>query len=142
MYNIMQHSHSGLMYLIVVTLFLSVLISFIRFIKKNQSISNGWYKLYQITKWLMYLQFILGVVLLFISPRNYFGPGTMKSEVLRFYSVEHPLMMLIAIALVSIGLFKSRKRTDPIKKNNAVFIFYTIALVIVIYMIPWATVFA
>ncbi len=142
MYNIIQHSHSGIMYLVVITLFLSVLISFIKFIKKDKTISTGWYKLFQFTKWLMYFQFILGVVLLFISPRNYFGPETMKSEVLRFYSMEHPLMMLIAIGLVSIGLFRSRKRTDPIKKNNAVFVFYTIALVIVIYMIPWTTVFS
>jgi hypothetical protein len=88
----------------------------------------------------MYFQFILGVVLLFISPRNYFGGGTMKSEVLRFYSIEHPLMMLIAIGLVSIGLFQSKKKTNAIQKNKLVFIYYAIALLIVVVMIPWKAV--
>ena len=140
MYNIIQHSHSGLMYLIVFTLFLSALISFIKFIKKDESTPPNWHKLYQFTKWLMYFQFILGVVLLFISPRNYFGGGTMKSEVLRFYSIEHPLMMLIAIGLVSIGLFQSKKKTNAIQKNKLVFIYYAIALLIVVVMIPWKAV--
>lgn len=141
MYKIFQHSHSGIMYLILVLLFFSVLISFLKFIKKDETISPQLYKLFQITKWLMYLQFILGIFLLFISPRNYFGVGTMKSEVLRFYSIEHPLMMLIAIGLVSIGLFRSRKKANAIQKNKTVLIFYTIALLIVVVMIPWKEVF-
>ncbi len=137
MYNIIQYSHSGIMYLVVVMLFLSVFISFLNFIKKEETISTRWFKLFQFTKWVLYLQVVLGIILLIISPRIQFIEGFMKSDALRFYGLEHPLMMLIAIGLVSIGLFRSKKKTSLKKKNRTIFVFYAIALIIVIVMIPW-----
>ena len=58
----------------------------------------------------MYLQLLIGIVLLFISPMVNYGKGMMKNEALRFYGLEHPLMMLIAVAIVSIGLYRGRKK--------------------------------
>ena len=63
----------------------------------------------------------------------------MKLDQLRFYSIEHPLIMLIAIGLIAIGLFKSKKKINPIQKNKTIFIFYLIALILIVIMIPWQT---
>lgn len=142
MYNIIQKSHSGIMYLVVVMLFVSVLVSFLEFIKKDETISTRWYSLFQYTKWLLYIQVVLGITLLFISPRIHFVEGFMQSEFLRFYGMEHPLLMLIAVGLVSIGLFRSNKKSTLKKKNRTVFVYYAIALIIVVVMIPWKVVFA
>jgi len=78
MYNIIQHSHSGIMWLAVIMLILSVLFSFIKIIKKDDIISSGLLKLYYLTKWILYLQTILGIVLLFISPKVIYDKGYLK----------------------------------------------------------------
>lgn len=140
MYNIIQHSHSGIMYLVVIMLFASVLMSFINFIGRDESNSIYLFKLYLYTKWGLYIQVVLGIILLFISPRIHFVEGFMKSDFLRFYGMEHPLLMLVAVSLVSIGLFRSKKKTSVKKKNRAVFIYYAIALLIIVFMIPWEAV--
>ncbi len=140
MYNIIQHSHSGIMWLAVATLILSVLVSFIKFIKKEEIVSTNWFRLFHTTKWLLYIQVILGIILLFISQRVVYGEGFMKSSELRFYGMEHPLMMLIAVGLIAIGLFRSKKKTSAIQKNKTIFIYYTIALIIIMLMIPWKAV--
>ena len=140
MYKIIQHSHSGIMWLVMVMLTLSVIFSLMKLLMKDESASAHWRKFFSITKWLMYIQALLGITLMFISERVSYTEGFMKSEDLRFYGMEHPLMMLIAIGLVSIGLFKAKKKDTAAKKNKTVFIFYAIALVVMATMIPWTAV--
>lgn len=138
MYNIIQHSHSGIMWIVMLMLSLSVILSLIQSTKKDASVFQ--YKFHRITKYAMYLQALLGISLMFISPMVHYGEGFMKNSELRFYGMEHPLMMLIAIGLVSIGLFKSKKKETPAKQNKTVMIYYLIALVVMGYMIPWSAV--
>ena len=140
MYNIIQHSHSGIMWLVMVMLTLSVIFSLMKLVKKEESPSAYWFKFFSYTKWLMYFQALLGITLMFISPMVNFRSGFMKNEELRFYGMEHPLMMLIAIGFVSMGLFFSKKKDTAVKKNKTVFIYYTIALIVMLLMIPWAAV--
>lgn len=140
MYNIIQHSHSGIMWLVMATLILSVIFSFLGFIKTNEACSPKLFKLYYATKLLVYIQFILGGILLFVSPKIHYGSGFMKDSDLRFYGMEHPLMMIIAVGLIAFGLFKSKKKPTDAKKNKTVFIYYTIALIVIVLMIPWKAV--
>jgi len=140
MYNIIQHSHSGIMWLVIAMLTVSVLISMLKFIKKCDKPKDYFSKLFNFTKWAIYIQALLGIALLFTSPHVHYAAGFMKNEELRFYGMEHPLMMLIAIGLVAIGLFKTKKKESSIKKNKTIFIFYAIALVVMLAMIPWKTV--
>jgi len=70
----------------------------------------------------------------------HYTSGFMKNEALRFQGLEHPLMMLIAIGLVAIGLFKSKTKATSGQKNKMVFIFYSIALLVILLMVPWTAV--
>ncbi len=139
MYTILKHAHSGIMWLVVLLLAISVIVSLIKVIGGSKGSQKGAFKLYKFSKYLIYLQFILGIVLLFISPMVRYSGDMMKDASLRFYSVEHPLMMLIAVSLISLGLFQAKKKPAP-KNNLFVFIYYTLSLAIILYMIPWATV--
>ncbi len=121
-------------------LVLSVIFGLIKTLKKEETASAHWYKFFYYTKWLMYIQALLGITLMFISPLVHYSDGFMKNEQLRFYGMEHPLMMLIAVGLVSIGLYKSKKKSSTIKKNRSITIYYFVALVIMLLMIPWQTV--
>lgn len=60
----------------------------------------------------------------------------MKNPSLRFFGVEHWLLMLIAIVLIHIGYIRST-RIDYVKAQKTIFLYYLIALLVVILGIPW-----
>ncbi|MBU3928415.1 MAG: hypothetical protein KKB74_11465, partial [Bacteroidetes bacterium] len=62
MYNIIQNAHSGFMWLAVAMLALSVVFSLLKMIKNEETISAPLFKLYNYTKQLLYIQFVLGVI--------------------------------------------------------------------------------
>jgi membrane protein DedA with SNARE-associated domain len=80
---------------------------------------------------------LLGLVLYFTSENVVFKAGWMKVDKFRFYGMEHILMMVIAIVLVTIGRKKAEKQSVPAKKFKTIALWYTIALLIIIAAIPW-----
>ncbi len=92
---------------------------------------------------LMDLQLLVGLVLyFFLSPITKFAfsdfGAAMKDSELRFYAVEHFLMMLIAVVLVHIGRAKSKKASTDVAKFRIATIFFGLALVIMLAAIPWS----
>jgi heme A synthase len=90
-----------------------------------------------------HIQLILGIIAYFTS--TFFeafktlGMGEiMKTSELRKPLIEHPLMILIAIALITVGFSKHKKKTTNNAKFKTIAIFYTIALVLILGMIPWS----
>lgn len=142
MYEILKHAHSGIMWLVLAMLSLGIIVTLLKYVKKEETDSPGWYKFYKYTKHLMYLQLLIGIVLLFISPMVNYSKEMMKNEALRFYGLEHPLMMLIAVAIVSIGLYRARKKSTEVKKNLTIFLYFLVALAVMLSMIPWDAVIA
>ena len=61
----------------------------------------------------------------------------MKNPVTRFYSVEHISMMLLAIAIVTIGYVRAKKHEALPAKGKTTFWYYLIALIIMLASIPW-----
>ena len=61
----------------------------------------------------------------------------MANKALRNLVVEHPLTMIIAVALVTIGYSKHKKKLTSKPKFKLLAIFYTLALVLVLAKIPW-----
>ena len=89
----------------------------------------------------LHTQFTLGLVLYFVSPitqtaLNDFG-NAMKDSTLRLYALEHPLVMLIAVVLVTVARIKT-KRSDSNSAHKTNFILYAIALLLILSRIPWA----
>jgi uncharacterized membrane protein YbaN (DUF454 family) len=93
---------------------------------------------------LCHVQLVLGLALYafrfkrYDSAENWLGNQTMLGEtVRRYWKFEHIGMMVIAIALVTIGrMVSKRAKTEP-GKQLRIAIFYLLALVIMLYMIPW-----
>ena len=56
---------------------------------------------------------------------------------LRFFAVEHTSIMLLAIILITIGSFKSKRIDDERKKYKTQIIYFTIGLVLILVSIPW-----
>ena len=92
---------------------------------------------------LMDLQLLVGLVLyFFLSPITKFAfsdfGAAMKDTELRFYAVEHFLMMLIAVVLVHIGRAKSKKASTDAAKFKVATIFFGLAFVVMLVAIPWS----
>jgi predicted membrane channel-forming protein YqfA (hemolysin III family) len=60
-----------------------------------------------------------------------------NSDVFRFVKFEHPTMMVIVIALVTIGRLTSKKATTESGKQLRIAIFFLLALALMLYAIPW-----
>lgn len=65
--------------------------------------------------------------------------GVMKDAVNRLYLVEHPTINILAVALITIGYSKHKKKLTSGAKLKKIAIFYTIALVLILSRIPWST---
>lgn len=141
MYTGLLHAHNGFRWLVLIALVISVSLAISGWAgKRNWNKADNLSGL--ITVIVMDIQFLLGIILYaFVSPLTKaafsdFG-AAMKNSELRFYAVEHFLLMLIALVLVHIGRVKSKKVVAPWKKYRTTSIFYGIALILILAGIPW-----
>lgn len=136
MYNALQHAHSGLRWIVLILLILSVVEIFIKWRRGKEFVSND--KLRSLaTMVFMHIQLVLGFVLYFISPKVQFAGAAMKDEIMRFFLVEHPVMMIFAIFIVTVGYIRHKRHEVSAKKFKTIFWYYLIALIFVLAGIPW-----
>ena len=88
------------------------------------------------------IQVLLGLLLYFvpslITTANFSRLGdAMGNPSVRFFMVEHALLMLVAVVLAHIGRSRAKKAPNPIARHRAAAIFYTLAIILVIAGIPW-----
>lgn len=136
MYTGLLHAHSGLRWIVLVLIVWALF----------KAIS-GWtgQKEYQksdrlsalLALILTHIQLLIGLALYFISPKVSFEAGVMESSVLRFYTVEHIVMMIVAIGLITFGFSSAKRLEVSLDKHKRVAITYGIGLLIMIASIPW-----
>ncbi len=141
MYTGLLHTHNLFRWLILIVAVLAIGFAF-----------SGWFRKRNWTKTdnilgLLYvifvdIQFVVGIVLYaFVSPVTKaafadFG-AAMKNEVMRFYAVEHIIMMIIALVIIHIGRSKSKKKLIVFRKHRSAAIYYTLGLIVILAAIPW-----
>lgn len=135
-YQIFKHAHSGLRWFVLLFIVLAIVNSIVKLIKQSEY-SQLDKKLSLYTFMFMNLQFVIGFVLYFISSKVVFSGDSMSSDLLRFFLVEHLGMMLIAVALISIGYSKAKKALTSQSKFKKTLIFFGIGLLIILLAIPW-----
>lgn len=131
MYNILIHAHSGLRWLVLIAIIVALVQTFMR---RGTTGSIMETKSVLITFILTHVQLLIGLILYFISPKVIFGANTMSNSMLRFYTVEHLVGMLIAITLITLGYTKAKKADLP---YNKAFNYYIAAFIIILVSIPW-----
>lgn len=134
MYNFLLNAHSGFRFVVGVLLVLAAFIAIAGWLGQS-NYSKGNRILNLLTLISAHIQLLLGLGLYFVSPYVQFNKETMRSNDLRYWTVEHITMMIIAIALITIGHSKSKKAPSSVAKHKSIAIFYTIALIIIILAI-------
>jgi hypothetical protein len=88
------------------------------------------------------LQLLIGLLLYFLfSPllatiREQAGQA-MGNDVMRYWLLEHPFGMIVALVLAHIGRVRIRKAVDTRRKHRLAVIFFGLALVAIAASIPW-----
>ena len=62
--------------------------------------------------------------------------GASRMAVL-FFALEHSFTMVVAVILVHVGTIMSRRAQDAINKHKWTAVFFTIAVILVLFAIPW-----
>ena len=137
MYEIIQKAHSGWAYLVLITLVIAVVNTLIgRNSKKEFSAQDRKIALFALIA--THLQLVFGLVIYFISPLGMASLGQMSDKAIRLTSLEHPLINIIAIALITIGWSKHKKAADSQAKFKSIFLFYGLGLLLILSRIPWS----
>jgi NADH:ubiquinone oxidoreductase subunit 2 (subunit N) len=137
MYDILQKAHSEWAYLVLLALLIAVLNSIFGMNSKKEFATKD--KRFALLALIAtHLQLVFGLILYFVSPLGLASFGQMSDGALRLTSLEHPLVNLIAIALITIGWSKHKKADENHAKFKAIAIFYGIGLLLILSRIPWA----
>jgi hypothetical protein len=136
MYRFLLEAHSGVRYLVMLALVGAIIFSFAGWFG-GKSFTSANKRINLIALISTHVQLVLGLILYFVSSYvNLDDMGTtMKSTVLRYWTVEHAVMMIIAVALITVGYSKSKKALNDLAKHKTVAIFYSLGLLIIIIAI-------
>lgn len=141
MYVGLLHTHNLFRWLVLIAMLIALIFAF-----------SGWFARKKWTRKdnlagliltiFMDIQLVIGLVLyFFVSPvtKSAFADfgAAMKNSDLRFYAVEHILLMLIALVLVHVGRAKSKRALMAVNKHKAASIWYVIAFILILAGIPW-----
>jgi hypothetical protein len=97
---------------------------------------------------LTHTQLLIGLILYaFLSPYTQAAfanmGAAMKDSTLRYFAVEHIMMMLIAVVLIQLGRTFSKKASDDVQKHRKLAVYTTAAvLIIIISLAPKGLLFA
>ncbi|GGC39532.1 hypothetical protein GCM10011386_34510 [Parapedobacter defluvii] len=93
------------------------------------------------TATVVHIQFLLGIALYAISPLVDYFLHNFREAVhqrdARFFGMEHSLMMLLAVVVITIGSAKAKRRPTDIEKYRTMAVWFTIGLLIILTSIPW-----
>lgn len=132
----LQHLHSGLRYVVLLFLVISIVVAFIG---RNNGSFKGLKTVALVALASAHLQLIIGLSLYFLKDWHlaFTIDGFMKAPNLRFFAVEHLSMMLLAIILITVGYSSAKRMTDVARQHRRILVFYLVALVLILASIPW-----
>ena len=134
LYSFFLQLHSGFRYVVMVLILLAILRALVGWLSKGPyKKGNRMINLFALIS--AHTQLLIGLVLYFLSPLVQFTKETMKNADTRYWTMEHLVMMLFAIVLITIGHSRSKKLVLPEQKHRAIAVFYILALVVIVVAI-------
>ncbi len=144
-YKIILEAHSGIAYVALFTLAVAAINALIGLSAKNEfKPKDRRIALFALIA--AHIQFVFGLILYFVSPNGLakikaVGMGGMQAYD-RLLAVEHPLVNLIAIVLITIGWSTHKRAEQSSVKFKKIAIFFSLGLLLLLSRIPWNTWFA
>ena len=135
----LKHAHSGLAYLALLALILVILWSLVGALSGREFQEKD-RKIALVAFILCHVQLLVGLILYFVSPVGYellSGGEAMSNPVARLTALEHPLINIVAIVLISVGFIRAKKLESSTAKFRSIYMLYAVGLVLILSRIPW-----
>ncbi|WP_026947448.1 hypothetical protein [Algoriphagus marincola] len=139
MYTGLQNAHSGLAYLVLIALIVVIFLMLIGSLSGREFTEKD-RKIALIAFILSHVQLLLGLILYFVSPVGLSllqGGGAMSDPAARLTALEHPLINIVAIVLITIGYSRAKKAQTSRAKFRSIYMLYAVGLVLILSRIPW-----
>lgn len=136
MYDFIQKFHSGWAYLALLILLVVVINSWIGMTSKKEFTPKD-RKIAMFGLIATHIQLLVGLILWFVSPLGKAAFGNMSDAATRLTSLEHPLINIIAIVLITIGWSRHKKAASNETKFKSIALFYSLGLALILIRIPW-----
>ena len=141
MYPIILATHSLTRWLILISLLYAIYRAYKGWISKKpfSRLDNFSVNLAVV---IAYIQLVEGLWLYFTSPIiNYFlhhFKEALPQNEIRFFGMEHSLVMITAIVIIVIGAAKTKRKKTGNEKFKTMAVWFSIALLIILSSVPWA----
>lgn len=138
MYTFVQKFHSGWAYIALLLLVFAVVNSFLGKSSKREFTAKD-RKIALFGLIATHIQLVIGLILYFVSDLGYkqLSGAAMKNAELRLTVLEHPLINILAIVLITVGWSKHKKAATNEAKFNSIFVFYGLGLLLILSRLPW-----
>ncbi len=139
MYTGLLHLHHWLPF-VYLLLMLVVLVQNFLVWKSDNPFTDKLARQNKIAVLLTHLQITIGLIMLFGFNLDMFADmGTLMGDAgLRFKYVEHPITMLLAAVLITIGNAKSKRAETDSTKAKSVVVWFGIGVFLIALRMPWA----
>jgi hypothetical protein len=141
MYPIVLALHSLVRWFVLISLLFAIFRAYSGWLSKK-SFSRFDNSVRHWTATIAHIQLVFGLWLYFISPiidyflHNY--QDAVHQREIRFFGMEHSLMMITAIIIITIGSAKAKRKQTDNEKFRTMAIWFTVALLIILTSVPWA----
>lgn len=137
MYEFIQKFHSGWAYVALILLVFAILNS-VMGLTSNRAFTAKDRKIALFGLIGIHVQLLVGLILYFVSPLGLSG-FNMKEAALRLTSMEHPLINVIAIVLITMGWSSHKKLTESPAKFKKIAVMYGLGLALILLRLPWSS---
>lgn len=141
MYSFLLFSHSLTRWFVLTAILVILIRSYYGWLKnKPYTVADN--RLRVIGLAVFHIQAAMGIILYSISPIIDYFFNNFKSAVherdIRFFGMEHSLMMFISLVIITVASISSKKQTSDKEKFRILAIWFTVAAVIILFSIPWS----
>jgi NADH:ubiquinone oxidoreductase subunit 2 (subunit N) len=135
-YNFIQKFHAGWAYLALLLLVVAVINTVVGMVsKKDFTPKDRKIALFGLIA--THIQLVVGLILYFVSPWGKAALASMSDPASRLTALEHPLVNIIAIVLITMGWSKHKKAATNEAKFKGIALFYGLGLIFILSRIPW-----
>jgi len=136
------HLHNLMRWVILILLVISLVKAYSGW-KQKKTFTAGDKKLWLFTMISAHITLLIGLYQWafgrygFITTSLPEGVSLMKDKFYRFFWVEHPVGMIIAIVLITLGRGMSKKAVSDETKFRKAFWYFLLALIVILATVPW-----
>ncbi len=140
--EILRNLHSYLAYVVLAVLIFAVFNALMGWLGKRDFTMHKDLRISLFALILTHIQLVIGLIVYFVSANGLkalqtLGMGGLNSAA-RLLAVEHPFTNILAIALITIGWSRHKRKQESSAKFKSIAIFYGLGLLLILSRIPWA----